>query len=62
MYLFERARVGKRGRGRVRSRLLTEQEAQHGARSQGPGILTRVKTKNHLTDYATQMPLVYFLF
>ena len=42
IYLFgsERTREQSRGKGRERSRLPCEQEAQPGARSQNPGIMT----------------------
>ena len=45
-----------RGRGRERSRLLTEQGAHHGAGSQDPEVMTQAEGR-HLTDLATQVPL-----
>ena len=69
IYLRDRESVNvsrERGRGRERQRtsswLYTECEAQHGAQSQDPEILTAPKSQiGNLTDWTSQVPLSNFL-
>ena len=60
IYLREREHEQKVGRERGRSRLLTEQGAWRGAPSQDPGIMTWAEGR-HLTKWATQALLLFFL-
>ena len=46
----EKAQVG--GRGRERSRVLTEQGAEHGARSQDPETMTYAENKHNCPSHS----------